>query len=63
MSNEVVDAKLDGRVREFARRLAGYSVRVQLRRDECETGARWTIRGFLGFLGFQDSQDSWLMVH
>ena len=47
------------RAREFATRLGGYSVRVQLRRDECEIGARWTIRGFPGFLGFQDSQDSW----
>ena len=44
---------------EFATRLGGYSVRVQRRRDECEIGAIWTIRGFLGFLGFQDSQDSW----
>ena len=44
---------------EFATRLGGYSVRVQLRRDDGEIGARWTIRGFLGFLGFQDSQDSW----
>ena len=44
---------------EFATRLGGYSMRVQRRRDECEIGAIWTIRGFLGFLGFQDSQDSW----
>ena len=28
-------------------------MRVQRRRDECEIGAIWTIRGFLGF------QDSW----
>ena len=34
------------RAREFATRLGGYSVRVQMRRDECEIGARWTIRGF-----------------
>ena len=27
-------------------------MRVQQRRDECEIGAIWTIRGFLGFLGF-----------
>ena len=40
-------------------RLAGYSVRVRLRRDRCEIGTRWTIRGFhernpgiLGFRGF-----------
>ena len=37
-------------------------MRVQLRRDDGEIGARWTIRGFPGFLGFQDSQDSWLIV-
>ena len=29
------------RAREFARRLAGDSVGVQLRRDDCETDARW----------------------
>ena len=49
-------------MREFARRLAGYSVRVQLRRDDCVTGARPSemdhpripriprIPGFPGFL-------------
>ena len=33
-------------------------MRVQLRRDDGEIGARRKIRGFPGFLGFQDSQDS-----
>ena len=28
------------RAREFARRLGGYSVRLQLRRDDCEIGDR-----------------------
>ena len=67
VSNDVVDAKLDAwevqgaRIRKEAQRV--YSVRLKVRRDDCETDARWAIRGFLGFLGFPDSQDSWWMVH
>ena len=37
-------------------RLAGYSVRVRLRRDRCEIGTRWTIRGIRGFRESEDSR-------
>ena len=64
VSNEEVGSTLSWmpgrcRAREFARRLGGYSVRVQLRREDCEIGASWTIRGFphIG-LGAGPSEDS-----
>ena len=34
------------RAREFARRLGGYSVRLQLRRDDCEIGDRHVGTGW-----------------
>eukprot|EP00964_Phaeocystis_antarctica_P074260 scaffold45615_cov63-Phaeocystis_antarctica.AAC.5 len=43
------------RARKYAKRLAGYSVRVRLRRDRCEIGTRWTIRGIRGFQVSEDS--------